>query len=130
MAQQSMNTDLMGASDLMRLLARNGAEVIPVLASTLYAGGQAIMRLSQAQVPFRTGALKTSGRVFEPEIQGTDVVVELGYGGDASAYAFAVHESARHFNNGKKSHYLSDPVVEGGTIIAGILATKLRGIGI
>lgn len=122
--------ELMGAVELARLMAERGRQVVPVLASTLYAGGQVIMRLSQAEVPFRTGALKASGRVFEPEIQGDDVVVELGYGGDASAYAFTVHESARHFNNGKKSHYLSDPVVQGGTIIAGILATKLRGIGI
>ena len=46
-------------------------------------------------MPVATGTLRRSGHVQAPKIDGTNIVVILGYGGPAAAYAFAVHENPR-----------------------------------
>lgn len=43
-------------------------------------------------VPVDLGTLRSSGFVNSPERKGQTVVVTLGYGGAASAYALSVHE--------------------------------------
>lgn len=118
---------LAGNDELKRLLKKGGTSAIPALAASLTAVAQIMMYESQVQVPFRTGALKASGRVFEPNITGTTVTVDLGYGGDASDYAFFVHEnSSLTFQNGKKAKYLADPVGAGAGALTGILMSRLQ----
>lgn len=52
-----------------------------------------IMRRSKTEfVPVNLGTLKSSGFVNDVTRSGKDVSVTLGYGGDAEAYALAVHE--------------------------------------
>lgn len=102
--------ELVGLTDLIGMLTKMASSTVPLLGRALYEEGQLAFRQSQVQVPFRYGVLKGSGRIFPPEIHGDHVDVSLGYGGAASAYALYTHNHDLHFKNGKKSHYLSDPV--------------------
>lgn len=43
-------------------------------------------------VPVETGNLRATGQVDEPEVSGSTVTVELGYGNTAVDYAVIVHE--------------------------------------
>lgn len=100
-----------------------------MLGRALYEEQQLLFRKSQKQVPFRFGVLKGSGRIMEPAVRGTNVDVESGYGGAASKYAEIVHNSDRmSFRNGKKAHYLSDPLEEAKVGMEGRLLKRIAKI--
>lgn len=103
---------IMNAAQLAGILARAGAGVTGALGSSLYAEANDMMREAKEQIPFDTGVAKNSGRVFPPSAIGNSVFVDLGFGGAASAYVEVLHNNDRgaSFQNGKKDHYLSDPV--------------------
>lgn len=102
---------LLGERAVIALLLQAERQAVPLLGRGLYEEGQLILRKSQRQVPVRFGVLKGSGRVFPPEVSGDHVEVVLGYGGAASDYAEFIHEGGHlRFRNGKKSHYLIDPM--------------------
>lgn len=106
------NVEILNASQLISLLAKGGAGVTGAMGGALYAEGNDMMREAKEQIPFRTGTAKGSGRVFPPAVIGNSVYVDLGFGGAASDYVEILHENQRgaSFLNGKKDHYLSDPV--------------------
>lgn len=93
------------------------------LAQGLYKAGIDIMRESQHQVPVEFAILKASGRVLEPVVTGTTMVVTVGYGyGEernprdgktAAGYAIPVHErlELRH-DPPTKAKFLEDPALE------------------
>ena len=83
---------LSGLDRLRLLLATAHPNATRHLGAALYQEAQAIMAVSQRQVPVRYGILKASGHVFEPEVRGNDITVTLGYGGAASPYSVIVHE--------------------------------------
>lgn len=120
--------EILNAAALTSVLARAGAGVTGALASTLYAEANDMMREAKEQIPFRTGTAKGSGRVFPPAVVGNTVYVDMGFGGAASDYVEILHENARgaSFMNGKKDHYLSDPVTQ---LSTGLGARILDDIG-
>lgn len=76
-----------------------GALVDKAVAKAVYEHGQDV--LSEADgllqgpgplVPVDTGALRNSGYVSPPRMEGAMVVSEVGYGGVAAPYAVTVHE--------------------------------------
>jgi hypothetical protein len=123
-----------GHDDLIRLMVLAGQATTPILGQALKEGGDDMMRESQEQVPFRHGPLKNSGRVTGPVIVGDDVAVMLSYGNTAVAYALYQHEAKRqdgsrpirHYHNGKKSHYLSDPVNDMAPTLGPSIALRLE----
>lgn len=127
---KGFDVELKGQKELLAKMEKAQREVTRVLAGSLYVAGNLIMMQAKDQVPFRTGVLKSSGRVFEPQTVGDEVSVDLGFGGAAGEYAVIVHENGRgaSFNNGKKAHYLSDPMQGGDSILGGILAKRLKDI--
>lgn len=61
--------------------------------AALYQEGEDVMADSKANyVPVDLGTLRDSGFVDPPVWEGDTLVVQLGYGGAAEAYALAVHE--------------------------------------
>lgn len=72
--------------------------------------GNEVLRLSEIEVPFKTGHLQNTGSVHE----GDDEVI-VGYNTQYAAY---VHEGKRadgthvikNYSNGRKGHYLRDPI--------------------
>lgn len=120
MATQNQIFDLTmtGHNEFERVLASAAVMADPVLVRTMREGFEAAFRVSQVQVPFRFGTLKASGRINGPSKNGPNWEVELVYGNTAVAYALYQHEGIRrdgshrirHYHNGKKGHFVTDPV--------------------
>lgn len=107
------SVQFLGNRELARILAKGGSDIVPMLGQALFEEAHLGMRESQAIVPFRFGHLKGSKRVFLPDVTGTSVEVWMGYGGAARKYAKPLHDNKGgyySFRNGKRDHYLSDPV--------------------
>lgn len=107
----SWSIELLNHRQVIALLAQAESNAVPMLGRALYEEGQLIFRNSQKQVPFRFGIAKGSGRLLEPQVAGTQVEVTVGYGGAASKYIEIIHNTkTMSFRNGKKSHFVEDPV--------------------
>ena len=96
--------------EINRLLSIGGPRALKTAGQVLYKEGATIFEQSQEEVPVDTNALRTSGKLGLPQLEGQSVVVEISYGGAAVDYAMIVHEDleARH-REGKKAKYLEDP---------------------
>jgi hypothetical protein len=106
-AKNSVEID---AKELTKILVRGGANAGRALSQALYREAALIFEESQDEVPLDTGNLRASGKLGLPQIQGSELVVEISYGGAAADYALVVHEDLeRNYRNGKKSKYLEDP---------------------
>lgn len=67
---------------------------------------------TQKEVPIRKGYLKNSGRLSQPEADGAgNISVGITYGSSAAKYAAAVHDIDKNYRNGRKWHYVADPVM-------------------
>ena len=94
----------------MALLSIGGPKTLKTVGQVLYKEGAAIFEESQDEVPVDTNALRTSGKLGFPTIEGKNIVVEISYGGAAVDYALIVHEDLEaQRRNGKKAKYLEDP---------------------
>jgi hypothetical protein len=83
------------------------------IGAALYQEGQHIMTRSKSEfVPVDTGTLRASGQVTLPRQESGRVVVELGYGGAASAYALVQHERMDFHHPVGQAKYLEQPVNE------------------
>jgi len=69
--------------------------LVPALAQALYTRAQRVMSRSRPLVPVAHGALRGSGLVYPPVIEGNEISVLFGYGGQAVQYAAAVHSNPR-----------------------------------
>lgn len=110
---------------ISEILAAAGSKRLPLIGKGLYREGQGIMSQSRPLVPVLTGALRASGYVDEPVIEGAEltgqrVSVKLGYGGVASkvnpvtgeragVYALPVHENLEAFHHVGMAKYLEVP---------------------
>ena len=110
----------------------------------IYKEGLGIMAESQGLVPVDTSALRSSGYVGEPSIEGNEVQVVLGYGGPAAkinpkthestdSYALYVHENLDAFHKVGTAKYLEmpfDQAKEGmpARVAAGMRSEKYGGI--
>jgi hypothetical protein len=92
MAKKTMSIDLYGSEDLLEKFARMGRDSTAVVGRVLYNYANDVFNRSQYLVPVDTGALRSSGRVEAPVLEGFAVVVSIKYGGAAAPYALWVHE--------------------------------------
>ena len=108
---KSFEISLTGAKEVKAVLARLIARAPQELGGALYREAESIMTSAKAITPVDTGVLKGSGHVQIPKVLGTQVSVELGFGGAASGYAVYVHEdpNARH-TPPTQYKYLEQPV--------------------
>lgn len=95
-----MEVKVTGAQELTAAFIASGSDAAKYAALGLSEEAYEVFYLSQVFVPVRTGALKTSGTVHEPKVSGSQVTVEITYGGPGTEYAALVHElppdMARH----------------------------------
>ncbi len=117
---------LRGSRALRRELKRRGKEAPKALGRALFQEGEQIMSASKRIVPVNTGALRASGHVQLPVIQGRRVSVTLGYGGAAAPYAVFVHERPARHNPPTQWKYLEIPLFEAVPGMAGRLAKRMR----
>lgn len=90
-----MNALLRGVKEMEGRL-RQIARLFPDrVASAIYLEAQIVMTESKRRTPVASdgGTLRASGRVHEPVRRGNKISVTMSYGGAASAYAIAVHET-------------------------------------
>lgn len=102
-------TGIEAVSERLRQLPGRGVKVVKRWA---YSEGLEVLAHSQKIVPVDTGALRSSGHVEHPKVEGGRVVVTVGYGGPAVGYALRVHEDleARH-NEGQEAKFLEKGVL-------------------
>lgn len=92
MPAQSIRIDLTGDRELARKLRSLGARILPAVAAILNQEHEQIMAVAKERTPVEFGNLKNSGFVAPPELRGSVVVSEGGFGGPAVNYAIPVHE--------------------------------------
>lgn len=77
----------------------------------LYLEANNIIGDSLREVPVDHSALENSRYVTLPKFIGSDVIVEIGYGGSAKEYAEIQHERTDFKHPaGRKAKYLQDPI--------------------
>ena len=83
------------------------------LAMALMEEAEIMFRNSKRRVPVDNGDLRRSGFILPVRKSGNGWLVEMGYGGAASAYALRQHEDLtyRH-KDGRTAKYLENPVKE------------------
>lgn len=114
-------------SDVLANLARlDNPALNNAIGEALFAEAWKIMAQSHREVPVRDGILKNSGTVLPPQKRGKTVVVEMGYGGAASAYAVPQHERTDYNHRVGKAKYLEDPLIAAASELPANLADYLR----
>ncbi len=89
----AMSFQLIGVEAMRRRLGQIGQGFDKAVEKALREEAEEIMRQSKNKfVPIDVGTLKGSGFVNDVVRKGKDISVVLGFGGDAEAYALAVHE--------------------------------------
>lgn len=125
---------LIGVDAFIKAMALAGAKIPAALTASQVEEANLAFRRSQAMVPFRFGILKASGRVHPPKMVMGTSIVDISYGGAASAYAYIMH---RGIMNGKpinyrtpgtRDHYLSIAVEETKLGMEGRLIGRIEGI--
>ena len=98
MASRTIVLDVKGTETLRQALADLTPRVERAAARALNQEHEAIMTEAKRRTPVDTGALRASGQVLPPEIRGTAIVSEGGFGNAAVKYSVYVHENltARH----------------------------------
>lgn len=81
-----------GINQLRRALDMAGPLATKALESAMMLEQEAIIAAAKERTPVDTGTLRGSGTVLAPEVSGTQVTVESGFGGAAADYAIPVHE--------------------------------------
>ena len=117
-----------GGSGLERKFVEMSLRAPIALAEAVYAEANAIMATSLRITPIDTGALRSSGHVGIPKIEGRGVLVEMGFGGAAAPYALIVHERLGVFHQPPtQAKYLEQPFLAAAQGMAERLGAKMRG---
>lgn len=99
-----------GDKALMAALEKLGNQAPAAVGRALHNRAESIITESKEQyVPVDTGALRASGTVLLPFIQGQHVQVEMGFGGVAAPYAVKVHEDPAAHHPVGEYKYLEKP---------------------
>lgn len=107
----SWDVEVVGQDALISLLLDAADGAPEVLGQALYEEGGMAFKQTQKEVPIRKGYLKNTGRLSQPEMTpGGTVSVAITYGSAAAKYAAAVHDLNKNYRNGRKWHYVADPV--------------------
>lgn len=111
MADQ-FDVEVLGQTPLIEALKGAARRSPEVLGAALYEEGEMAFRQTQKEVPIRKGYLKNSGRLHQPVQDGAgNVEVAITYGSTAARYAAAVHDLDKNYRNGRKWHYVADPIM-------------------
>lgn len=112
-------------------LERGQAEAV---ARGAYGWYEEVMTESKKECPVDTGALKSTGHVEKPVIEGGVVTVVGGYGGPAQGknagkevgYAAEVHENLAAHHKVGKAKFLEDPINEAWPKLDAVIAEEIE----
>ena len=101
-----------GLDQLQARLLAAGKTAASDLAGPLHLEAELIMTKSKRLTPVDLGVLRASGVVHSPDVSRNKVIVELGYGGVAQAYALVQHERTDFAHTVGQAKFLEQPVKE------------------
>ena len=105
--------DISGTEALLKALLVSGEELTREVGRVLYYEATQVFDRSQDIVPIDTGALRSSGVVDQPAVEGNEIFVAIRYGGAAAPYAAVVHENLEAYHAPPtQAKYLEQPLVE------------------
>lgn len=99
------------------------ARMASALGKGVHGAAQEIMNDAKKRTPVKTGALRASGTVSEPMVDGKGVYCELRFGGAAASYAIFVHERTNARHPVGEAKFLENAVIEGKDKYGGQLAS-------
>lgn len=100
-----------GLMEAISNLSGLNRDVSKVLAAAFYQEAEKIMTEAKQEVPVKWGTLRDSGHVPPPQVSGTSVAVEMGFGGPSAPYALKQHEDLTLNHKVGKAKFLEDPVI-------------------
>lgn len=118
---------LKGVSEVQKRAKAHVDAKVKAGAGALYELAEEVIAASQPLVPVEFGILKNSRFVKKPVIRGENASVQLGYGGQAEAYAVVQHEDLTlNHPNGGQAKFLEIPFLEMRKDFAARLAAKIK----
>lgn len=114
MGKPVIDIELIGIEKLEKLFSNlTVQQTLGVLARGLNEEAQIIMKESLRRVPVDVGTLRRSATILPPKMNGSNIEIEMGYGGAASSYAMDQHENPNYrHKKGQSWKYLEGPVRE------------------
>jgi len=103
---------LVGTNEMVARIHAVAKDVERAVDRAVYKFGNTEMREMKRLVPVDTGTLKNSGYVEKPKRMGSRVMLELGFGGAAEAYAMYVHEDLDAYHENGQAKYVEMPLSE------------------
>lgn len=129
MANAFISVKINGLDKLTNTLTRFGDNASKVLSETMLEEAHAIMANSQLIVPVDTGALRSSGAVKDPVIEGKKITVTMFYGGPSAPYALFVHEIGAYKHAPPTQYkFLEVPTMQRLPVIAKNIKIRLENI--
>lgn len=106
-----INIQFRGLDQLQQRVNRlaRGSDLERAVAGKLFRSANRVLTESKRLVPVDTGNLKATGSVEVPDVGGSRVTTEVGYGGSAAPYALVVHEDLEAFHDDGSAKYLEIP---------------------
>lgn len=117
---------MFGAKEMIAKLKQIADRFPDRVAAAIYREAQIEMTESKRRVPVKTGVLRASGFVAEPERHGRNISVTLSYGGAADAYAIIVHENPDAFHKNGQWKYLESVLNESRPYMLGRIAKRIQ----
>lgn len=103
---------VVGLDELQAKLKASGKRATMALAGPLSLEAELIMTKAKQLTPVDLGTLRASGVVQSPDVGPKRVVVELGFGGAAAAYALVQHERTDFTHTVGQAKFLEQPMKE------------------
>lgn len=121
-----LSVEIKGDKEVTAKLAAYGLNAARAMANALYEEAQGLITEAKEETPVDTGALRSSGHVELPQIEGTKVTVEAGFGGAAIDYAIFVHENLESFHATGNAKFLENPLNRRSRGMDARIAEKMR----
>ena len=109
---------LVGTREMVARIEEVAKDARKAIDRAVYKFGNTEMREMKRLVPVDTGTLKDSGYVEKPKRDGSRVMLELGFGGAAEAYALYVHEDLDAFHENGQAKFVEMPLSESAPFFA------------
>jgi len=127
MSITGVNVIVEGIPALLAKFERLGINLEFEMGRALYLEGWKIMGNSKASfVPVKSGVLRASGLVQDPQKDHEGVLIVLGYGGPAVPYAIVQHERLNYQHTVGQAKYLERPALARAAVLDKSVAARLR----
>jgi len=115
-----------GADNAMRDIKKLRLFAPDEFGRALYQEGQIELKEVKRSTPVKTGALRASEGITQPQRQGRRIWVEIFAGGPSVTYAFIVHEDLEAFHATGEAKYIERPLTESAPHLPARIAARIN----